>query len=116
MRNPAKNALPRTKTSEAMLLHIISEIRSMRRKDMDKKEKFRLEGEDMREDREFRQAVIESLAKDISRILPGGVDTIPRRPDPDAAKAAEARQSEQVRARGESGRNTPQHPGDQRQQ
>ena len=39
----------------------------MRRRDMNKTDKFRLEGEDMREDREFRQNIIESLAKDIGR-------------------------------------------------
>lgn len=96
----------------------------MRRKDMDKKEKFRLEGEDMSEDRDFRKAVIETLARDISRILPGGDggDDGRRRdgrPDPDAQKAAEGRQSgstEWVRARGEGGRSSPQHPRDQRQQ
>lgn len=84
VRNPAKHAVPRTKVSEAVLAHIVDEIRSLRRRDMDKKEKFRLEGEDMREDREFRQFIIESLAREIVRMLPGG-----QRPSSDAQKAAE---------------------------
>ena len=83
VRNPAKHALVRQKAPEAVLLHIIDEIRAMRRRDMDKKEKFRLEGEDMREDREFRQFLIETLAKDIARLLPGSSV------DADAQKAAE---------------------------
>jgi len=69
----------------------------MRRRDMEKKEKFRLEGEDMREDREFRQCMIETLAREISRLLPGG-----QQADPDAQKAAEQRaDAEWARARTE---------------
>ncbi|GAB7353626.1 hypothetical protein MBLNU459_g4041t1 [Dothideomycetes sp. NU459] len=87
VRNPAKHGLPRTKAAEAALLHIMDEIRSMRRRDMNKTDKFRLEGEDMREDREFRQNIIESIAKDIGRMLPGG-----SRADPDLIKAQEERE------------------------
>ena len=72
VRNPAKQALPRTKAAEAVLIHILDEIRASRRRDMDKKDKFRLEGEDMREDREFRQVMVETLARDIARMWPGG--------------------------------------------
>lgn len=86
VRNPAKQAVTRDKAPEAVVLHIMDEIRALRRRNMDKKEKFRLEGEDMREDREFRQFIIESLARDIARLLPGAV-----RVDPDAQKAAEQR-------------------------
>lgn len=111
VRNPAEQALPRTKAPEAVLLHIIDEIRALRRRDMDKKEKFRLEGEDMREDREFRQFVIESLAKDIGRLLPGGTRT-----DVDAQKAAERQAEAQwARARSTGGQNTPQNPRDRQQ-
>lgn len=93
-------------------MHIIREITALRRRDMDKKEKFRLNADDMREDAELRRMIIEALAYNISRILPGG-DAAARdpregRPDPDAQKAAEVRQSgnaELVRARGDPGRN-----------
>lgn len=86
VRNFSKQALPRTKAPEAVFLHIMNEIRALRRKEMDKKEKFRLEGEDMREDREFRQLIVETLARDIARAWPGA-----SRVDPDAQKAAERR-------------------------
>lgn len=81
----------------------------MRRKDMDKKERFDLMSEDSREDEEFRRNVIESLAFTISRILPGGDATKGARSDPDAQKAAEARrEAEILRARG--ARNAPSMP------
>ncbi len=89
-------------------MHIVREIKDMRRRDMDKKERFRLNAEDMREDAELRKNIIEALAYSISRILPGGDGGTGARPDPDAMKAAEGRQSgpmEWVRARGEGGRN-----------
>lgn len=86
----------------------------MRRRDMDKKEKFRLNADDMREDAELRKVIIEALAFNVSRILPGG-DGGPR-PDPDAQKAAEARQSVTARARGENVRDQHTGPRDGRQQ
>lgn len=93
-------------------MHIIREITALRRRDMDKKEKFRLNADDMREDGELRRMIIEALAYNISRILPGG-DGAGKglregRPDPDTQKAAEVRQSanaEWVRARGNTGGN-----------
>lgn len=109
MRNPAKQGMPRAKASEAALLHIMHEIRSMRRRDMNKTDKFRLEGEDMREDQEFRQYLIEALAKDISRMLPGGTKV-----DPDLQKAIEQRESDAqwLRTRNQAQRdpNTPHDP------
>lgn len=105
VRSTARHALPRTKAPEAVLLHVIDEIRSLRRRDMDKKERFRLEGEDMREDREFRQYVIESLARDIGRLVPTGART-----DADSQKAAErAADAQWLRTRegGAQGNNRP---------
>lgn len=99
-------------------MHILGEIRSMRRRDMDKNERFRLNAEDMREDAEFRKYIIESLAYNVSRILPGGDgvkgDHGPRT-HPDAQKAAERREEERARAR-EARRNQRDQPHDQRQQ
>lgn len=87
-------------------MHIIAEIKSLRRRDMDKQEKFRLEGEDLREDADFRKYIIEALAKDISRILPGGLGLETARSSTsiaDAQKAAEARQTnDRLRARNEA--------------
>lgn len=111
VRNPARHSLPRSKASEAELLHIMDEIRSMRRRDMNKTDKFRLEGEDMREDREFRQYMIESLAKEISRMWPGG-----SRVNPDAQKALEQqREREALRSRSRGQMQDPNLPRDQRQ-
>jgi len=112
VRNPTEHAAPRNRCPEGVLMHIIREITALRRRDMDKKEKFRLNADDMREDGELRRMIIEALAYNISRILPGG-DGAGKglregRPDPDAQKAAEMRQSanaEWVRARGDTGGN-----------
>ena len=109
VRDPATQALPRTKAPEAVLLHILDEIRIMRRRDMEKKEKFRLEGEDMREDREFRQFIIETLAREIGRLLPGGQPA-----GSDAQKAAERRaDAEWARTSTEAGRNARNNHGQQ---
>lgn len=100
----ANSASKRNRCSEGDLIHIIREIKAMRRKDQDKKERFTLMQEDTREDEEFRRNVIESLAFTISRILPGGDATKGARSDPDAQKAAEARrEAEVLRARGVRG-------------
>ncbi|KAF2160422.1 hypothetical protein M409DRAFT_70389 [Zasmidium cellare ATCC 36951] len=102
VRNPTEHASERNKCSEGVLMHIIQEIKTMRRRDMDKKERFRLNAEDMKEDADLRKIVIEALAYNVSRILPGG-DGVkadrPYRADPDAQKAAETRQEERNRAR-----------------
>ncbi|KAF2454284.1 hypothetical protein BDY21DRAFT_108567 [Lineolata rhizophorae] len=112
VRNARSFAADRTRAPEAVLVHILDEIRAMRRKDMSKQDKFRLEGEDMRENRELRQYIITSIAQDICRIsaediINGAAGRSPR-PDPDAQKALEGRQSgnaEWIRRRGEGGRN-----------
>lgn len=83
-------------------MHILQEIKTMRRRDMDKKERFRLNAEDMKEDADLRKVIIEALAYNVSRILPGGdgnKSDRPYRADPDAQKAAETRQEERARAR-----------------
>jgi peptide-N4-(N-acetyl-beta-glucosaminyl)asparagine amidase len=100
----------------------MDEIRAMRRNNMSKQDKFRLEGEDMREARELRSYVMTSIANDISRltvedIIAGRSSRAPR-PDPDAQKALEGRtsgSSEWIHQRGEGGRSGPnQDPRNQR--
>lgn len=117
----SNHSLERNRAPEAVLLHIMDEIRAMRRNNMSKHDKFRLEGEDMRENRELRNCVISSIAHEVSRMsvedIIAGRSRHPR-PDPDAQKAAEARTSgasEWIRSRGEGGRGTPnqQNPRDQ---
>ncbi|KAL2353027.1 hypothetical protein BJ546DRAFT_164749 [Cryomyces antarcticus] len=119
VRNPARHGVERARCPEAVLLHIMDEIRSMRRRDMNKQDKFRLEGEDMRENRELRHYIVSSIAAEVSNILPNGSQNTPNgRPDPDAQKALESRQSgaqEWIRSRGEGGRGTPQNQRDREQ-
>lgn len=95
-------------------MHITREITALRRRDMDKKEKFRLNADDMREDAELRKIIIESLAFNIGRLMPGS--TTPRT-DADAQKAAEAAAARQsVRGQDQTSRNQHTGPRDPRQQ
>lgn len=121
IRNVSKYSLDRTRAPEAVVLHIMDEIRAMRRSNMSKQDKFRLEGEDMRENRELRHYVITSITQDIIKINADDIihgRTPSARNDPDAQKAAEGRQSGSVewrRARGEAGRGGPSPPNDRDQ-
>lgn len=126
-RNPAKHGLDRTKAPESVLLYIMDEIRHARRRNLNKEDKFRLEGEDMLETRELRHYYVSALTAEVARLIP----TKGRRLDPDAQKALEGRQSgkficppvcrhgantmvlgsaEWRRARGEDGRASPRNP------
>lgn len=113
VRDPSNHSLERNRCPEAVLLHIMDEIRAARRNNMSKTDKFKLEGEDMREDRELRGYVISSIAQQVSTIkaedIANGRLSSPR-PDPDTQKALEGRTSGNsawIRARGEGGRGTP---------
>ncbi|KAK3057960.1 Protein png1 [Extremus antarcticus] len=128
VRDQVEHTLPRNRCPEGVIVHIVQEINSLRRRDMDKKQRFQLNAEDMKEDAEFRKNIIEALAYNIGRLSPGGEDEKGGRRndrgDPDAQKAAEGRSSgsrEWVRRRGEGGPNNDGPPGpdqnrDQRQQ
>ena len=107
VRDQIKHAAPRNRASESVVLHIMDEIRAMRRSNMSKQEKFRLQGEDLREAKELREYVIRSLAHEVSKISAQDIATgqfTPRRHDPDAQKASEGRASnaQWSRTRGES--------------
>lgn len=111
IRNPATQAARRNRAPEAVLLYIINEIRAKRRADMSKQEKFRLQGEDMREARELQNYLASALATEIchltvEELLNGGKRSA--RPDPDAQKALEAGANDNLtRERGENEQNTP---------
>ena len=106
-------------------MHIVAEINSMRRNDLEKKNRFQLQAEDMREDAELRKFIIEAIAFNVGRIAPGGdgekaaLAEQQRRNDPDAQKAAEGRNPEWIRSRSEERQQqnpTPPRSRDQRQQ
>jgi peptide-N4-(N-acetyl-beta-glucosaminyl)asparagine amidase len=100
VRNFSKHGTERARCPEPVLLHVLDEIRASRRRDMPKPDKFRLKGEDMREDRELGLFVTNSLVKELCRSLKD------HHPDPDAQKAAEARRAAEangLRVRGPNG-------------
>jgi peptide-N4-(N-acetyl-beta-glucosaminyl)asparagine amidase len=99
VRNFSRWGAERGRAPETVLLYILDEIRAMRRKNLIKQEKFRLEGEDMQEYRELQGYVASAIAQEICKIIPGSFfhnsNQPPRPPprrDPDVVKAEEARQ------------------------
>ena len=102
-RNPARFGLERTKCPEATLLHIVDEIRNMRRRTVPKDEKFKLEGEDMRETHELRHYYVSTVAAEVAKLMPhvrnnATPSTAPD--DADAQKARERREAYQSRQSG----------------
>ncbi|ORY17107.1 hypothetical protein BCR34DRAFT_475304 [Clohesyomyces aquaticus] len=61
----------RLRCSESELLHIMHEINTLRRGVKDKREKFRLEGEDARENKELRCYVIAGIVANLMKLSPG---------------------------------------------
>ncbi|KAF2755122.1 hypothetical protein EJ05DRAFT_494183 [Pseudovirgaria hyperparasitica] len=114
VRNPQTHAADRNAAPESVVLHIMDEIRAIRRGKMTKQDKFRLEGEDMRENRELRHYVIHAIASEIIKLKPADIVSgrIPQvtRSDADAQKAAESRQKQEwVRSRAQGRGNPNQH-------
>lgn len=113
----AEHAELRNRCPEEVLLYILNEVRTLRRSNMPKEDKFRLEKEDSREDRELRGYVVTSLAQSVrvtvpdisSDPSPSATNAPAHNPSDDQKLPAEqsvGRQSgneEWVRARGEGG-------------
>ncbi|KAL1864328.1 Protein png1 [Diaporthe australafricana] len=120
-------SLERARCPEEVLLYILQEIKNIRRSNMGKDERFRLEKEDAREDRELRSFVISSITQAVTQLVPGAAPVGPSAPPQPARRAPSSsddtktpaetpgRQSgnaEWVAARGENGRRQYQPPQD----
>lgn len=64
----SEHALARTRCSEQELLYIMNEVKTIRREKLSKAEKFKLEGEDMRESKELRHFIISHLVSSFCQI------------------------------------------------
>jgi len=118
----AKHAADRKRAPESVLLYIMDEIRATRRANLSKQDKFRLQGEDAREQKELRSHIVAAIAHEVSKLNPQDIinaQSPPRRQGTDGEKALEGRMSgntQWIQGRGESGRSQSNQQHDPRSQ